>query len=244
MNLGEARTLVRFYINEPAAAQWTDANLNSLIVSANNEIYSLIVTRATDLFLRTVRFTYAANATSLTLDTATDAITSTAIGRWLKWLTLIQVESNADFSATNAPYRLDVSHKLWDLYERPVDVRFQNASANAGLGEFRWCLQGRKLHIYPIPPADIYLIAHIIPAVFAPTSDAHQLLSLDSGSTGELTEHHELIPMLAALKARINVDDDTQSLRQLYQEKRKILDELLGAMQQLAEPKRSTARHH
>lgn len=243
MLLSEARTRTRFYLNEATAAQWADARLNELLVSANYEVFCFLVSRAHDLFIRDVRCTYTADALNITLDTTSEATAGT-IGRWLKVLDIFQLETNAAMSRTNPPYQMEQVSSLYNLYRSVRDTRNFGQTSSPGLGSFRFCLVGRKLYLEPVPEAAVFLWLHLVPLVFAPTSDLHHMLSVDAGVTAEFDEHVELIPMLAAIKAKIQVDDTTNVLQLLYAAKKRGTEDVVAALQSIMLPRKGTAAHH
>jgi hypothetical protein len=244
VNLGQCRTRTRFYLNEDVAAQFTDAQVNDMIVAANQEIYAWLVAHAPDLFLREDRFTWTANTVRLVLDTVVPADGGT-IGRWLKIMSLFRLTSSGDVSATNYSSRLEKRDSIWELYDQhTTDAATVSASSTTG-SNFRFAQVGRTLFMLPIPSIDIYLWTHMIPVVFDPAADANQLLSIDAGTTAEYTEHHDLIAMLAALKCMCNTRDQSGlgTLSMLYQAKRKAAEETFGTLQLVMEPRKVNPRN-
>ena len=245
MNLGTCRTRTRFYLNEDVAAQFTDAQVNDMVVAANQEIYAWLVSRAPDLFLREDRVTWPANTVRLVLDTAVPADGGT-IGRWLKIMTLFRLTTTGDVSTSNAPARLEKRDSLWELYDRFTTDQSTVSTTSTTGSNFRFAVVGRTLFILPIPTIDLYLWTHMIPVVFDPTADANNLLSIDGGTTAEYPEHHDLVAMLAALKCMCNTRDQggMSTLSMLYMAKRKAAEETFGTLQNVMEPRKVNPRNY
>lgn len=65
----EIRTDVRTLLNEPTAAFWTDANLNTYINKANQRVNSIIASTREDYFTQAATFSTIANTKSYTFPT-------------------------------------------------------------------------------------------------------------------------------------------------------------------------------
>jgi len=244
MDLQAARSRVRFFINEPSAAQWTDAKLDELIVSANREVYSDICARTVDYFHKEVRVTYPASTVSIVLDTATDEAAAPAtVGRWVRLLAIFELDTQAVPSSTNIPTLMPVAEHVTDLYQSSVVGPNEDPWNQVITSDKQWKLYGRNLFLYPFDDATVNLWVHLIPQVFDPTANAHELLSIDAGTTGELSEYHDIIPMLAAIDILMNVGEESSDLRTRYARKFQSLIETLGLQQQSQSPSRVTDLH-
>jgi len=246
VDLADARARVRFFVNEPSAAQWTDAKLNNLIVAANREIYSDICARTVDYFYKRVRVTYPGNSVSIELNDTDDQSTAgpvLKVGRWTRVIGLFELDEQADPSPTNGASVMPVAEDIIELYQGSVTGPAEDPWTQIAGGSRQWKLYGRNLFVYPMSSTDLFLWIHMVPVVFDPIADANQLLSLDSGTTGELLEHHDIIPMLAAIDILVNVGEDSTDLRSRYVRKFQTLVDTLGLQQQSQAPSRVTNQH-
>lgn len=234
MTLAEARERVRLLINEKSAAQWSNDEIDDFIAHANAEVYSLICSATPDYFRKRVRVTYPSETFSITLDTATDSITSAAVGRWEKILAVFALPSNDDISTANLPVPLEPATGLSELWANggslAADPYLQDQSL-VGVGYY--LIQQRELIVSPLQTSDSYLWIHLVPSVHTPANDAEHLLSVDAGVTGELTQHHDFICHLAALDVLNSIMVQAPYLAQRMLAKRAVMYSALGFQQQI-----------
>lgn len=237
MNLGEARTRVRFFINEPTAAQWTDADLDGLIVAANREVYADIVARTIDYFHKTVRVKYTPGLVSLDLAAATDLDAGGAVGNWSRIIAIFKLQSDADPSSTNVPQVVPVAEDMLSLYDSgrvgPSEDPWNNIITSGGT--YKVC--ANKLFVYPFSATDEYLWIHFVPRVTDPSVDGSTLLD------GYLTQHHDIIPMLAAIDILMNVGEDSTDLKSRFSRRFQTMVDTIGLQQQSQSPTRVTSAH-
>jgi len=245
MNLGDARTRTRFFINEPSAASWTNAQIDSLLVAANRKVYNDICARTVDYFHKEVRILYPTSSPHITLDTVTDLITTPSlVGRWVKVLGIFEINSDADISDNNTPDLLPVEEHIVDLYNLPhsgiEEDPYNQAGSSAG---HSYKILGRRLFVYPLYTTAQHLWIHMLPPVHDPAADAELLLSIDGGTTGELLDHHDLIPMWAAVEAMLSVKADASEHEKLYWARFRTMIDILGLTQQGQTPPRVSNAH-
>lgn len=244
MNLTAATTRVRLLVNEKSAAQWQDAEVQGFIKEANNEVFSAIAMSTVDYFHKRVRVTYPAETFGLTLDTATDNIAAAAVGRWERILAVFALPNNAAASSTNKPVRVEVAEGLTELWN-DTDTSFEDPYTQDGnlTGLLRYRINQRSLILAPYQKQEKYLWIHLIPRVFEPTTGAHNLLSVDSGTTGELEQHHDVICLIAAIDMLASIKQDTSHLQQRLLSKRTTMIQALGLQQQVQSSSRVVDVH-
>lgn len=229
MNLGTARESVRFYVNEPVAAHFSDARLNALIVDANYELAALAMTKCQDTFVRVVRVNVPAGSQKLSnLNTVNDIDTTTPVGRWA---TILGVVLLADGAVASDPsdyldIPLEPVHYITNLW-KPIEQQ----------ARYAYKFLRRDMWLWPIPKQDLQLRIVIVPIVATPVVDADLLLSIDNVAV-ELPEWAELVPMLAALKAKAGVPDELAALSALYKLKLQTFTDSMGLTQQRQQPSR------
>ena len=127
MNLGEARSLVRMYINEPKAQTWSDAQLNGIIQEANREIYNRLVSICPQWFAGVRTFVWSAKTSKITLPLKAD-VSGNALGNIVRVLGAFVMQSAGDISQANPPYPMVPKTRISDLYE----VKFNNYTVEIG----------------------------------------------------------------------------------------------------------------
>tara|TARA_R110002020_G_scaffold444640_1_gene656275 strand:- start:197 stop:910 length:714 start_codon:yes stop_codon:yes gene_type:complete len=237
MTLTEARTRVRFFINEPTAAQWTDTELDGLIIAANREVYADIVARTIDYFHKTVRVKYTPGLVSLDLAGAEDLDAGGTVGNWSRIIAIFKLQSDADPSSSNVPQVVPVAEDLLSLYDSGrvgPDEDPWNGVINSG-GSYKVC--ANMLFLYPFSDSDEYLWIHFVPKVTDPSGGGSVLLD------GYLTQHHDIIPMLAAIDILMNVGEDSADLKSRFSRRFQTMVDTIGLQQQSQSPTRVTSAH-
>jgi hypothetical protein len=239
MNLGEARTRVRFFINEPTAAQWTDADIDGLIIAANREVYADIVARTIDYFHKTVRVKYTPGAVFLDLAAATDLDAGGTVGNWSRIIAVFTLQSDDDPSTSNVPQVVPVAEDLLSLYDSgrvgPNEDPWNNVITSGG--SYKVC--ANNLFLYPFNSEDQYLWIHLVPRV------TDVVVGVDAGNLldGYLTQHHDIIPMLAAIDILVNVGEDSTDLKSRFSRRFQTMIDTIGLQQQSQSPTRVTSAH-
>lgn len=245
MNLGQARSLVRMYINEVKAQTWTDAQLNSIIQEANREVYSRIVALCPQWFGLNVMFTWPANTPSLYLPTVTTlpvTIPPTVVGNLTRVLGVFKLLTASSISATNVPMPLRSYADIPSLFNAPLFAQAgtSQAATNTAYSAsqiYGYCLLGPTMHIWPVPTQDITLSLYAIPTVNAPGADGDNLLVPGSSAgTTQLTDYHELVPLLAAVKAKTAVGDQDGGLSATYKMRLESTERVLAISQTIQNP--------
>ena len=235
MNRGEARTRCRVYLNERSAAQWSDTELDDLLLEAEREVYEEIVAKAPQLFTKVARFTWSGDTFSIDLSAQLDS-TAAALGDYWHVRALFTLEKNAAPGRTNQPIPFYPAQNMVDLW---IDTHAANQviSSRNALGE-QWLEDGGTMYIHPVPQNDRYLWIHLLPRLNVTSTDAMVLLSIDSGTSSPIVEMHELIPILAAVKALASVRDAPQSLGLIYKRRLDAALKMLGPTSNRMEPRR------
>jgi len=226
LNRGEARTRVRFYLNEPSAAQWTDAQLNELILESNVEWHERITFNAPWQVGAAKQYTWPANQFSASLSTAlgSDDIAVTS---------MFTLESSSAPGRTNKPHTIHPAQTLAELYSEDSHDSYQNKRT-----PYRWFALGDTLYLWPISTDALYLWMHYIPVVHTLAADGDELLSIDAGASSYTTRANDLICMNAALKAKPQVEDSLNPLAQMYQVRQRAFLKTITATRQIMEPQR------
>ena len=237
MDLEDARGRVRFFINEPTAAQWTDADLNGLIIAANREVYADIVARTIDYFHKTARIKYESGEVKVDLPGATDLENGGTVGDWSRIIAIFRLQSDAEPSSSNVPQTLPVAEDMLSLYDSgrtgPNEDPWNNVVGTQG--NYKVCAD--NLFVYPFSEVDQYLWIHFVPRVTDVSADADFLLD------GYLTQHHDIIPMLAAIDILVNVGEDSTDLKSRFSRRFQTMIDTIGLQQQSQAPTRVTNAH-
>lgn len=243
MNLGEARALVRMYINEPKAQTWSDAQLNGIIQEANREVYNRLVSICPQWFASAVQFTWPANTSKINLQTHLDS-TGTAIGTTVRVLGVFVLQKIGDLNQDNPPYPMIPKTRISDLYE----VKFNNYTVVPSIATsypsnlsssitYSYCLLGPDIYCWPVPQTALIISLFRIPTVATPLADGDNLLvpRVITNQT-QLFDHHELVPLLAAVKAKTAVGDPDNNLSRIYESRMESSRQSLAIDQQIQNP--------
>lgn len=237
MNLGQARALVRKYINEPVEATWTDADLNSLIQESNRAIYLEICNTAPGWFSNAFGFTYPANSPDLYLWNVIPEGSVVALGETVRVLGLFRRQSAGPIGPNNLPVPMKPYLRISDMLHPEADVA-QYSNGFQGIGVVHgYVLLGSQLFVWPVPQQPLYLAMFATPNVATPTADNDGLLCPWQITVGsQLTMHHELIPMLAAIKAKSWTGAPDNGLSTIYANRLKAMKDALALQQSLQDP--------
>ena len=230
MNLGEAVTQTRLYINEKVPASWKDVELKRLIVDANYELAAMAAGLNQDLFARDRIYQIQPNTLKIGPLDQIAPVSGTPIGLWQKvtgvWF--LSKTYNTLEQAKNEVQAMEAVTNMGKMFDR-----------NGRESPLQFKVRGRNLWIWPPQPTQSYYIyVSIIPVVNKPVNDSDPLLDFGEGSVGELPEWHELIPMLAALKAKSGQSDSMQPVATIYKAKLDAFSRAVAIMQQTMTPAR------
>jgi len=253
MNLGEARSLVRLYINEPRAAHWTDAQLNTLIQLSNTEIYHQLVAQTPDLFTAFNQFLVPAGTWTMNFS-AQAMFYSNALVQGPALLVLGVSTSNKQaslsgancFGAPGCDFKpITPVTRMNDLLTHSVNADGYTAGVNNATPNSYRVINGTTIVFNPVPQQSFYLWMWFVPNVIVPTEDNSHLL-LAGYSQGGGTNWNvpyvlsgtfdELVPLLAAIKAKISVGDQDDGLPALYRAKLDSMKNTLGLSLQRQTP--------
>ncbi len=239
MNLGQARALVRKYINEPVEATWLDSDLNSLIQEANRAIYLEVCNTSPGWFSNVFGVTFPAGSPDVYLWGLVPEGQATAIGETVRILGIYRRQTTGPFGPNNPPTPLKPYLRISDLLHQDADVAtYSGGYANTLQPTVHgYVVMGSQLFVWPVPQQPLYLAIFATPNVATPTVDADGLLCPWKLSVGsQLTMHHELIPMLAAIKAKSWTGAPDNGLSVIYANRLKAMKEALAIQQQLQDP--------
>lgn len=244
MNLGEARSIVRMYINEPKAQTWSDTQLNGIIQEANREIYNRLVSICPQWFAGPRTFVWPAKSYKINLPTKLDATGTVNIGNIVRVLGVFVMQSTGDVSQANPPYPMIPKTRIADLYE----VKFNNYTVVPSIATsypsnlsssitYMYTLLGPDMYVWPVPESDLYIDIFYIPTVATPVADADNLLvpGLITNAT-QLTDHHELVPLLAAIKTKTAIGDPDNNLSRIFDSRMDSSKQSLAIDQQIQNP--------
>jgi len=252
MNLGEARSLVRLYINEPRAAHWTDAQLNTLIQLSNTEIYHQLVAQTPDLFTAFNQFLVPAG--TWTLDFSAQAqLYSNTVSQGPALMVLGVATSNKRLAANDGGFGapgcdfkpIAPVTRMNDLLTHSVNADGYTAGVNNATPNTYRVINGTAICFNPVPQQAFYLWMWFVPNVVVPTVDNFPLLRAGYAPGGAvqwqlptaLSEtFDELVPLLAAIKAKISVGDQDDGLPALYRAKLDSMKNTLGLSLQRQTP--------
>ena len=215
MDLSSARTRVRDYLNEQEAAEWSDAQLDRLIVQSNFDVYHILTDINPWLFAKNYRFAYGADATSVSLGSVTPS-GGGSIDSFEDVLAVFTLPSDASPSSSNSPIPVVQADHLADLYSTRSDQVGTRRSA-------KWFVVEDDFYMSPFSTTQRTVWVWITPVVFSPSASGHHLLSTDAGSSGNYDQFHELIVLLSAARAKSCVDDQMSLIWGLYQHKLSIV---------------------
>jgi hypothetical protein len=254
MNLGEARSLVRLYINEPRAAHWTDAQLNTLIQLSNVEVYHQIVAQSPDMFTHFGQFLIPAGTWQF--DFADSQIFGSTSG--IKNGPALQVlgvsvsnkkfvlqTGENGFGYPNCDFQvLQPATRMNDLLTHSRNADGYTAGVNNQYPTTYKTYGGRRIALNPVAQQSFYLWLWFVPNVVTPTGDTDQLLLagfVTSPSAawyleGNEKQFDELVPLLAAIKAKASVGDQDDGLAALYRARLDSMKNVIGLSLQRQTP--------
>tara|TARA_R110002020_G_scaffold291110_6_gene506595 strand:+ start:98 stop:799 length:702 start_codon:yes stop_codon:yes gene_type:complete len=215
MDLSSARTRVRDYLNEQEAAEWSDAQIDRLVVQSNFDVYHILCDINPWLFAKNYRFSYPSDSLSVSLGSVTPS-GGGSIDSFEDVLSVFTLTSDASPSSSNHPSRVVQSDHLADLYQ----ARQDRVGTRRAL---KWFVVEDDFYMTPFSTDARTVWIWITPVVFSPSADAHDLLSTDGGSSGNYDQFHELIVLLSAARAKACVDDQMSLVWGLYQHKLSIV---------------------
>lgn len=239
MNLGQARALVRKYINEPVAATWEDADLNSLIQEANRAVYLEVCNTSPGWFSNVFGITYPAGQAYVYLWGLIPEGSAIALGETVRILGIYRRQTTGPIGPNNLPSPLKQYLRISDMYHQESEVNtYGNGFVAAAQGVAHgYVTMGSQLFMWPVPQQDLPLALFATPNVATPTADNDGLLipwALSVGS--QLTMHHELVAMLAAIKAKSWVGAPDNGLSTIYANRLKAMKDALAIQQSLQDP--------
>ena len=252
MNLGEARSIVRLYINEPRAAHWTDAQLNTLIQLSNTEIYHQLVAQTPDLFTAFNQFSVPAG--TWTIDFSDQALLYFVTNKQGPALTVLGVATSTQrlqansggFGAPGCDFKpITPVTRMNDLLTHSVNADGYTAGVNNRTPNTCRVINGTTMMFNPVPQQQFYLWMWFVPNVIVPTADISSLLCAGYAPGGTLhwqlstvlsETFDELVPLLAAIKAKISVGDQDDGLPALYRAKLDSMKNTLGLSLQRQTP--------
>lgn len=252
MNLGEARSLVRLYINEPRAAHWTDAQLNTLIQLSNTEIYHQLVAQTPDLFTAFNQFLVPAGTWTIDFSAQAQFYSNTNV-QGPALLVLGVSTSNkrlavndGGFGAPGCDFKpVTPVTRMNDLLTHSVNADGYTAGVNNATPNTYRVINGTTMLFNPVPQQSFYLWMWFVPNVIVPTADNFPLLRAGYAPGGILqwaiapdlsSTFDELVPLLAAIKAKISVGDQDDGLPALYRAKLDSMKNTLGLSLQRQTP--------
>lgn len=251
MNLGEARALVRLYINEPRAAHWTDAQLNTLIQLSNVEVYHQIVAQSPDVFTAFNQFQVQAGAWQVTLDSQAFLFSGILLqGPTLQVLGVAVsnkrlTQQSGGFGAPGCDFKpLQPVTRINDLLTHTYNADGYTAGVNNQYPNGYKVVNGRDMIFGPVPQQSFWLWLWFVPNVITPTSDSSQMLLagfVTGGSSWSVpaqmsSQFDELVPLLAAIKAKASVGDQDDGLAALYRARLDSMKNVIGLSLQRQTP--------
>lgn len=255
MNLGEARALVRLYINEPKAAHWTDAQLNQLISLANLDVFHQIVAQTPDVYTAFNQFLVPTNTQTLDFgdqryvylnNTKQSACTQVLCVAASKERFVLATQANAFGAPGTNTVPLMPMTKVVDLLTHSPNPDGYSAGVNNGYPTSYKIINNRVILFAPVPQQAFYLWMWFVPMLAENgtlTSDAAPLLQA-GGTEGANkwylpytpTPYDELVPLLAAIRAKVSVGDADDGLSALYRSRVDSMKNVLGSSLQRQTP--------
>lgn len=237
MNLGQARALVRDYINEQVERQWTDAKLNALVQEANRQIYLEVCNTGYGWFAVPFVVSYPAGQSAIDFWSLVPTGQATIMGELVRILGIYRLQTLSAIGPGNVPSPLKPYFRISDMYasDSQVGEYVQGYAATQRL--YGYVTLGAVLCVWPVPQETLPLLVYAVPMVATPVVDADNLLCPWKLSiTPQLTHNHELIPMLAAIKAKTQVGDPDNGLSTLYANRLKAMKDAIAMQQQIQDP--------
>jgi hypothetical protein len=251
MTLGEARALVRLYINEPKAAHWTDAQLDTLIKLSNIDVFHQLIAQSPDSFVAFSQIEIPAQTGAIDFASAPlNYSASLKNGFFTRILGIATANAkyvastNANFSGApgTATSPIPPVTRITDLYS------IGNVQDNASLGinnsrPLTWkATNNTLLYLYPHPQQVTWLWVWYIPGLRQPTTDNSNLLAAgDATGSGwtvanNIAMFDELVPLLAAVKAKASVGDQDDGLAGIYRSRVDTMKQVLASSLQNMTP--------
>jgi len=217
MTLSDAILLVREYLLETKAAQFDDTTISKLINEANYQVWSEVVSFLDDRLVKDYVLAYAANEQSVDLSDVPPEGTpvGSSIAPWM-FITSITTSNTGTITATNPPETLEPAANFESLF----DV--------ASYEKDKYYLAGTKIYIWPIPTTTTYMHIQLIPGIAEVASATDNLLN----GVRQLYMFHELVVLLATIRARTMTEDPTEGFAQIYKLRRQSMQDCLKASQQ------------
>jgi hypothetical protein len=251
MNLGEARELVRLYINEPKAAHWSDAQLDTLIKLSNIDVFHQLIAQSPDSFVAFSQVEIPANSGFIDFSTMSFNYSATLKNGYFTRI-LGVATANAKYTAsTNTNFAgapntatapIPPVTRITDLYG------IGNVQDNTSLGinnsrPLTWkALNNTQLLLYPHPAQVTWLWVWFIPNLRALSSDNSALLACGDATAGgwsvvnNVAAFDELVPLLAAVKAKASVGDQDDGLAGIYRSRVDTMKQVLASSLQNMTP--------
>lgn len=250
MNLGEARALVRLYINEPRAAHWTDAQLNTLIQLSNVEVYHQIVAQSPDVFTAFNQFQVQAGTWSIDFsDQLYLFLNNTKMGPALQVLGVSVsnkqlTQQSGGFGAPGCDFKpLQPVTRINDLLTHTYNADGYTAGVNNQYPNGYKLVGQRSIAFGPVPQQSFWLWMWFVPMPFPLANDSSSLLvgGSDEGTDDWFIlpaggQFDELVPLLAAIKAKASVGDQDDGLAALYRARLDSMKNVIGLSLQRQTP--------
>lgn len=240
MNLGEARALVRLYINEPKAAAWTDAQLNGLIQNANLSVFQTLVAQTPDIFTAVNQFSVASG--TRIVDFSAEAQLYLPILKMGPAVQVLGVAASKQKAVSTPQLAPGLDCKILTPATRVLDLivdspQYMQTTSTLALPEYPTyykIINNRQILLSPETQQQFYLWIWFVPSLVQPTADNNVLLAAGS-SEGTTTwtiaadndTYDELVPLLAAIKAKTTVGGDASQLVALYKDRLDTIKDLL-----------------
>lgn len=251
MNLGEARELVRLYINEPKAAHWTDAQLDTLIKLSNIDVFHQLIAQSPDSFVACSQIEIPANSGFISFsDLPYNYSATLKNGYFIRILGV--ATANAKYAGATtfagapntATSPIPPVTRITDLYG------MGNVQDNTSLGinnsrPLTWkAINNSQIYLYPHPAQVTWLWVWFIPNLRTLSSDASALLTVGNPITGStfwfvdnnVAAFDELVPLLAAVKAKASVGDQDDGLAAIYRSRVDTMKQVLASSLQNMTP--------
>jgi hypothetical protein len=250
MTLGEARALVRLYINEPKAAHWTDAQLDTLIKLSNIDVFHQLVAQSPDSFVAITQVEIPANSGFINLADLPYLYSSTFKNGFFTRILGVATANAKYTSATTfagspgtATSPIPPVTRITDLYAFGAG----QDSVSLGVNNSRpltWkAVNNSQLFLYPHPPQTTWLWVWFIPTLRQPILDGDSLLVVGGPATGtfwfvnnNVAMFDELVPLLAAVKAKASVGDQDDGLAGIYRSRVDTMKQVLASSLQNMTP--------
>lgn len=177
MNLAEVRTLVRTYLNEPQAAFWSNATLNTFINVATRKVHILI--KNVSRYHFTTRVTFATVAGSEWYQLPSDC-------KDIKHVTkLVSSNDNQETPLFRAP-----SDNPFPFTDAPLT---DNNASNADDNPSQYWIMGRSMRLIPTPTSAVTIRIYYESRITNLVNDS------DTPACDE--DYHDMVAKWAAIEA-------------------------------------------